>query len=300
MKSPQAAALKAAALSTLLAAKVKTANAELAGTKASGGPRLHACRACMPPGTRPHGRCANAQPSCITQIYEQPLPAGRAAHGWPGPVLARLCCRAPPWLTAPDCATINHACPTRLLPLQLAVAVIQGGKVVKPGALPSKPDAVATLLNRALLGNGYFDKVGWGRMGGARAVSEGLHAPRSHSASARDRRRATRCLRALPVDSNAVGNARCLGRPPPSLKHPTAPHRGRRRPPAATAPGSAAARISACCAALAQGAACHPPLMVQVSRQPVVPGGPTQPFAIFHPKVRLASRRSMSTRSCSA
>ncbi|KAL4447669.1 hypothetical protein ABPG75_004888 [Micractinium tetrahymenae] len=42
---------------------------------------------------------------------------------------------------------------------KLAVSVTQGGKVVAPGALPTKPDAVATQLNRALLGNAYFKEI---------------------------------------------------------------------------------------------------------------------------------------------
>lgn len=36
----------------------------------------------------------------------------------------------------------------------------QGGKPVAPGVAPTKPDAMATLLKRALLGNAYFKGVG--------------------------------------------------------------------------------------------------------------------------------------------
>ena len=55
-----------------------------------------------------------------------------------------------------------HAAPALrpLPPLQLAVTVTQGDKVVAPGTIPANPTAVAALLNRALLGNSYFSKVG--------------------------------------------------------------------------------------------------------------------------------------------
>ncbi|KAL4428670.1 hypothetical protein ABPG77_009776 [Micractinium sp. CCAP 211/92] len=42
---------------------------------------------------------------------------------------------------------------------KLALTVTQGGKVVAPGAVPAKPDAVAAQLNRALLGNTYFKGI---------------------------------------------------------------------------------------------------------------------------------------------
>lgn len=117
------------------------------------------------PGLLARGPCNRARPAPAenSHLRETLYQATRAwilwaclAQGMPSPTPATHTHALP----LGHVASLTPRAPAPLPPLQLALTVTQGGKVVAPGAVPAKPDAVAAQLNRALLGNAYFKGVG--------------------------------------------------------------------------------------------------------------------------------------------